>query len=92
MPGHLLAQLIIRFERFIKSSLQLIWRYLIFVGNGKDAAALIPLWKRLKKSGARIEAVATDMGLAYISAVQANLPQATLVFAHFHIIKLLTNS
>jgi len=42
----------------------------------------------MKKSRARIEAIATDMGLAYISAVQANLPDATLVFDHFHTIKL----
>ena len=60
----------------------------IFVGNGKGADALIPFWKRLKKSGALIEAVAADMGPAYISAVQTNLPDATLVFDHFHIIKL----
>jgi len=60
----------------------------IFVGNGKGADALIPFWKRLKRSGARIEAVATDMGPAYISAVRANIPDATLVFDHFHIIKL----
>ncbi|GJL67117.1 MAG: hypothetical protein NPIRA05_20880 [Nitrospirales bacterium] len=60
----------------------------IFVGNGKGTDALILFWKRLKKSGARIEAVATDMGPAYISAVQANLPDAMLVFDHFHIIKL----
>ncbi len=60
----------------------------VFVGNGKGADALIPFWKRLKRSGARIEAVATDMGPAYISAVQSNIPEATLVFDHFHIIKL----
>ncbi len=60
----------------------------IFVGNGKGGDALIPFWKRLKRSGAQIEAVATDMGPAYISAVRANLPEATLVFDHFHIIKL----
>jgi len=60
----------------------------IFVGNGKSAEALTPFWKRLKKSGAQIEAVATDMGPAYISAVKTNLPDATLVFDHFHIIKL----
>lgn len=60
----------------------------IFVGNGKGADALIPFWIRLKKSGALIEAVATDMGPAYISSVQTNLPDATLVFDHFHIIKL----
>ena len=60
----------------------------IFVGDGKGADALIPFWRRLKKSGTQIEAVATDMGPAYISAVKANLPDATLVFDHFHIIKL----
>ena len=60
----------------------------IFVGDGKGGDALIPFWKRLKRSGAQIEAVATDMGPAYISAVRANLPEATLVFDHFHIIKL----
>ena len=51
----------------------------IFVGNGKGADALIPFWKRLKRSGTRIEAVETDMGPAYISAVRANIPDATLV-------------
>jgi len=61
---------------------------IIFVGDGKGADALIPFWRRLKKSGTQIEAVATDMGPAYISGVKANLPDATLVFDHFHIIKL----
>lgn len=37
----------------------------IFVDNGKNAAAPIPIWKRLKKPGARIEAIATDMRPAY---------------------------
>ena len=60
----------------------------IFVGNGKGSDALVPFWKRLKRSGARIEAVATDMSTAYMSAVRGNLPDATLVFDHFHIIKL----
>lgn len=60
----------------------------IFVGKGKSTDALNPFWKRLKKSGARIEAVTTDMGPAFISAVRENIPEATLVFDHFHIIKL----
>lgn len=60
----------------------------IFVGNGKGGEALAPFWKRVKRSGARIEAVGTDMGPAYISAVRSNLPDATLVFDHFHVIKL----
>ncbi len=60
----------------------------IEVAKGKDAAALDIFWKRLKRSQAEVEAVATDMGPAYIKAVRENLPEATLVFDHFHVIKL----
>ena len=60
----------------------------IFVGEGKGADALEPFWKRLKRSRGRIEAVATDMVPAYISAVRSHLPKAVLVFDHFHVIKL----
>lgn len=45
-------------------------------------------WKRLRASGAKVEAVATDMSLAYIEAVTTHLPKATLVFDRFHLIKL----
>jgi hypothetical protein len=38
---------------------------------GKDAQALIPFLRRLKRSRARIRAVAIDMSQAYINAVQA---------------------
>ena len=47
-----------------------------------------PFWKRLKGSKANIDAVAIDMSPAYISAVMENLTKATIVFDHFHIIKL----
>jgi transposase len=60
----------------------------IFVGDGKGAEALIPFWKRLKRSQAVIEAVAVDMSPAYISAVTDHLPEAAIVFDHFHVIKL----
>lgn len=60
----------------------------VFVGEGKGGDALDPFWKRLRRSRAKIEAVAIDMGTAYIKAVQANLPGAVIVFDHFHIIKL----
>lgn len=42
----------------------------------------------MKKSRAKIEAVATDMSAAYISAVQEHLPKAALVFDRFHVMKL----
>jgi transposase len=60
----------------------------VFMAKGKDASALLPFWKRLKRCGSKIEAVAIDMGPAYISAVLEHQPQATMVFDHFHVIKL----
>ena len=60
----------------------------VHVGKGKGGDALEPFWKRLRASGAKIEAVATDMSPAYIDAVTTHLRQATLVFDRFHVIKL----
>jgi transposase len=39
----------------------------------------------------RVEAVAPDMSQAYINAVRAHLPRATLVFDHFHVVKLMND-
>jgi transposase len=60
----------------------------VFVGDGRGSEALTPFWKRLRGSGAKVKAVATDMSKAYIKAVRENLPQAIHVFDHFHVIKL----
>ncbi len=60
----------------------------VFVGEGKGADALKPFWKRLKRSRAKIEAVAMDMSPAYLSVVQTHLSKAVIVFDHFQIIKL----
>lgn len=60
----------------------------VFVGEGKGANSLKPFWRRLKSSRAKIDAVAIDMSPAYIDAVMTNLPDAKIVFDHFHIIKL----
>jgi transposase len=60
----------------------------VFVGDGKGADALKPFWKRLRPSKARIEAVAMDMSAAYRGAVSTHLPEAKIVFDHFHVIKL----
>jgi transposase len=61
---------------------------IIFVGEGKGAEALEPFWKRIKRNKVKIEAVAMDMSPAYISAVSSNIPEAQIVFDHFHVIKL----
>lgn len=63
----------------------------VFVGDGKGADALLPFWKRLRASHARVQAVAIDMSPAYIQAVQKHLPDADLVFDRFHLVKLLND-
>ena len=75
--------------RFITLVLDLDSGAVVFVGDGKGAEALKPLWGRLKRAGAKVRAVATDMAPAYISAVLTHLPQARLVFDRFHVMKLL---
>jgi transposase len=74
-----------RGQRYLTVVLDLESGAVVFVGDGKGTDALKPFWKRLKRSRAKIEAVAIDMSPAYICAVQTNLPQAVLVFDHFHI-------
>jgi transposase len=61
---------------------------IVHTGDGKGADALHGFWHRLKRSGARIEAVAMDMSQAYINAVRAALPSAAIVFDRFHVVKL----
>ena len=75
-------------HRYLTVVLDLDSGAVVFVGDGKGTDALEPFWKRLKASHAKIKAVATDMGLPYIAAVQEHLPQAVHVFDHFHVIKL----
>jgi transposase len=60
----------------------------VFVGEGKGSQALEPFWKRLRRSRAKIQAVAMDMSPAYIKAVSVRLPKAQIVFDHFHVVKL----
>jgi transposase len=60
----------------------------VHVGQGKSGDALKAFWTRLRRSRAKIEAVAADMSPAYIDAVTTHLRGATLVFDRFHVIKL----
>jgi transposase len=78
-----------RGHRYLTVVLDLRSGAVVFVAQGKGADALEPFWKRLKFSKARIDAVAMDMSAAYIAAVTRNLPRATIVFDHFHVIKLM---
>ena len=64
----------------------------IYIGDGKGGDALDGFWKKVAKAGIRIEAVATDLSPAFISEVMSNLPKATLVFDHFHVVKLMNDA
>ena len=77
-----------RGHRYLTVVLDLESGAVVFVGQGKGVASLQPFWRRLRSSGAQVQAVATDMSAAYILAVQGNLPKAVHVFDRFHVMKL----
>ena len=64
---------------------------IVFVDEDKGRNALKPFWKRLRRSKAKIKAVATEMSSAYYAAVIKNLPNALQVFDRFHIVKLMND-
>lgn len=64
----------------------------VHVGEGKGADSLAGFWAKAKKSGCTIKAVATDLSAAFISSVMSNAPQATLVFDHFHVVRLMNDT
>lgn len=62
---------------------------MLFVGKGKGGEALEPLKKRLRRRAGQIRAVCIDMSSAYAAWVENVLPQADIVYDHFHLIKLM---
>jgi transposase len=63
----------------------------LHVGDGKGGDALKDFGKRLKTSKAKIEAVAMDMSSGFAKWFGDNLPDAKIVFDHFHVIKLMND-
>lgn len=64
----------------------------VYIGDGKGSDSLNAFWKKIKSLGIEIKAVATDLSAAFISSVMSNAPQATLVFDHFHVVKLMNDA
>ena len=75
-------------HRYLTVVLDLDSGAVVYVGRGKGGDALKDFWILLRRSRAKIAAVATDMSPAYIDAVTTHLPGATLVFDRFHVVKL----
>ena len=62
--------------------------HIIHVGDGKGKDSLTVFWKKVKRQKANIKNIATDLSAAFISSVMENVPDANLVFDHFHVVKL----
>lgn len=77
--------------RFLTLVLDLDSGAILFVGQGKKGESLRPFWHRLRAAQAQVKAVAIDMSPAYLKAVRKHLPEATVVFDRFHVVKLLNH-
>jgi transposase len=63
----------------------------LFVGKGKSSKSLKPLLQKLKSTKSVIEFVAVDLAPSFTSWIKENLPDATIVYDHFHVIKLMND-
>lgn len=64
----------------------------LFVGDGKGEAALAEFSKRLRRWRKHIAFVCMDMSNSYSAWVEKNLPNAEIVFDHFHVIKAMNDA
>lgn len=63
----------------------------VFIGKGKGGEALEPLKNRLRRCARQIRAVCMDMSNAYSAWIADVLPEADIVYDHFHVIKLMND-
>lgn len=77
-----------RRHRFVTLVLDLERGAVVFVGEGRGGDALKPFFRKLRRAGAKVRAVATDMAAGYVKAVRELLPKARLVLDRFHVVKL----
>lgn len=61
----------------------------LYVGKGKGVDALRKFRKRISRKAKQIVAVAMDMSNAYTAWVNEVLPDADIVYDHFHVIQLM---
>jgi len=62
---------------------------ILWVSPGRGKAGLQGFWRRLRRSRARIGAVAMDMSGAYYAAVLEKLPGVPVGFDRYHVIQLM---
>jgi transposase len=76
-------------QRYMTVVLDLETGVVVHVEEGRTSKTLDPFWRRLRSSGAQVEAVAIDFSAAYAKALRDNLPHAVMVFDRFHLVKLM---
>jgi transposase len=65
---------------------------ILHVHEGKDADALIPFLEKLKRTKAKILAVAMDMSPAYLQAVRQVFPQVDVVHDPYHVVTMVNRA
>jgi len=63
----------------------------LHIGDGKGSDALSSFTVKLKKSRANIKAVSLDFGRPYSKWAKESVPDAVIVYDHFHLIKLMND-
>ena len=63
----------------------------LHIGDGKGSDALSKFTLNLKRSKANIKAVALDFGRPYSKWARESVPNAIVVYDHFHLIKLMND-
>ena len=77
-----------RRQKYLTIVRDLVSGAVLFVGDGKGCEALAPFTRRIRQFQTNIDAVCMDMSNAYSKWVNEQFPNATVVYDHFHVIKL----
>lgn len=80
-----------RGHRYVSSVVDADTRRLLFMAEGRGQDVLRKFVEALQAKGGtpeQIELVSIDMSPAFIKGVQAHLPQAEIVFDHFHLMQM----
>jgi len=59
---------------------------ILYVPHGKDAAALTPFLRRLRRQKIKLKAIAMDMTPAYMQAVREVFPEVDIVHDPYHVV------
>lgn len=65
---------------------------IVYAVEGRKVEDIAPFLRRLKKRAKKLKAIAMDMSKSYISAVNKYLPNVSIVFDRFHVMKILNES